>query len=177
MPAARQLGRLCILGFEWEQVVPLELYRPSGIWAYLHFFPSYKCGVRNSRFASTIARKGVPLRNKFINSLIPQRIFLLLLIIIRITMTIVMGNLSNLTTTAEAAKYFTTIPGNRREREKLMKRFPGIQAAVAKRLRVRNGAVSQVWHLRSASYRITVALLEELNKRIAAERAQRSEVA
>lgn len=66
----------------------------------------------------------------------------------------------------EQTGQFTKIPGNKRERAKLSKMFPGLQAAVARKLKVRAAAVNQVWHGRSASARVEKALLEEMNRRL-----------
>lgn len=70
---------------------------------------------------------------------------------------------------AQDAEYLTTIPGSRRERERLVRRYGDFQTAVAMRLRMKASGVNHVFHGRNTSARITEALLAEINRRIEAE--------
>lgn len=60
----------------------------------------------------------------------------------------------------------STIPSTRRDRERLLKRFPGLLYRVARRYRFDPGNVSRVYHGISTSARIKAAILKELERRV-----------
>jgi hypothetical protein len=59
-----------------------------------------------------------------------------------------------------------TIPTTRRERERLLRRFPGLLYRVARRHRFDPGNVSRVFHGISTSARIKAAILREIERRV-----------
>lgn len=74
--------------------------------------------------------------------------------------------------TAWLAGQIIRIPGNRRERKRLLRRFPGLINEVGRLLAVRDNRgvdssfVSRVWNGKSTSARVSKALLEEMNRRV-----------
>lgn len=74
--------------------------------------------------------------------------------------------------TAWLAGQMLRIPGSRRERKRLLRRFPGLINEVARLLAVRDNRgvdssfVTRVWNGKSTSARVTKVLLEEMNRRV-----------
>ena len=71
--------------------------------------------------------------------------------------------MANHPTTTE---HFTTIPGRKRDRARLIKRFPGMLSYVANKLKIQRGQVGLVFHKKETSARATAALIAELNIRV-----------
>lgn len=63
----------------------------------------------------------------------------------------------------------SALPTRKRERQQLLKRFPGVLAIVADRHGVRRASVSQVFNGLAKSSKLEAALLAEFNKRMKAE--------
>lgn len=63
----------------------------------------------------------------------------------------------------------TTIPGRRRERERLLRRFPGLEVAVARRYKVTRSLVCRVFHKQATSARIERGIMVEMARRQARE--------
>ena len=65
-------------------------------------------------------------------------------------------------------EHVTTLPGRVRDRIRLVKRFPGLQATVARSLELKGGTsgVNHVVHKRAKSARIEQSIIEEMNRRI-----------
>lgn len=63
----------------------------------------------------------------------------------------------------------TSIPGSKRERKRLLRQYPGVLTAVTRRFGVRIATVSQVYHGRGASAKLTAAIIAEFNRRIEVE--------
>ncbi len=69
----------------------------------------------------------------------------------------------------------TQLPRGRPERKRLLKRFPGVLSAVARKLGCRPATVGNVYNRHAGSARIERALLAEFNRRAQAEREAQAE--
>lgn len=72
---------------------------------------------------------------------------------------------------AISTRNVSTLPGRRRERIRLCKKFPGIQAAVARTLDLKGGesGVNHVINKRMVSARIEAEIIAEINRRLQAQ--------
>ncbi len=59
-----------------------------------------------------------------------------------------------------------TIPTRKRDRKRLLRQFPGLIRAVARRHRVSAGTVSRVFHGEDTSARVRAAILAEMERRM-----------
>ena len=73
---------------------------------------------------------------------------------------------TNTSLASNQANQLTAIPSSKRERMRLIKKYPGTLAMVARQCRVRSSSVTLAFKGQSRSFRIEQALLAEFNRRI-----------
>jgi len=75
---------------------------------------------------------------------------------------------------APVTEQLTTIPCSKRERQRLLRKYPGVLAEVTRKLQTRrrridSGFVNRVFHRRGTSAKVYLAILDGFNRRIQAE--------